>query len=198
MRNAAIVILAVGILLAFAACDETVIDDYYEWPPPSPAAIVESIEVSFNTRDIDDLKGCLASDFIFYFDPEDVGGGADGYIIPESWRREEFLSAAETMFDVTYGVDISIDASEVDDPIINDKKYTAAGVPVRFLIMVDAVSGFFAQGTFTFEFGGEYNAKHGNEWFVIAWRDFTAPDSKRYRNVKNMSFGEILVRFRKP
>jgi hypothetical protein len=197
MRSVVVVVLAVGVLLALTACDETVIDGY-ECPPTSPAGIIESIEVSFNTRDINDLEECLAGDFTFYFDADEVGEQVGDYTVPESWTRADFLTAVVDIFDCAYSLDISIATSDIGGPPEGDSTFTAAEVPVEMLVMVEPVNGFIARGTFTFEFRIEYNEKNKKEWFVTAWQDFTSPGESGGRNVEEASFGEILVRFLKP
>jgi hypothetical protein len=195
MRNGAIVILAVGALLAFTACD-----DGGTPPPPPPydiIEIIECIEDSFLARDTEDLKHRIHSDFTFYFDPEDVGEEIGGYIIPRSWVRDEFIGAAGNMFDMAYSIDIKIDTSVIDDPLTDDNTYTAADVPIDFLVMTDEVNGYMAQGTCTFELRGEYNQNSEKHWCVTAWRDFTSPGISGSRGITPSSFGRILIRFHK-
>lgn len=196
MRKVPIMILAAIVLLFFNACEEGTTQ-----PPPPPyeiISLIESVEESFNCRDIEDLKYCLHADFTFYFDPKDVGEETGDYIIPESWPRGQFIDIVGYIFDVVYSVDLKIDTSAIDNPITDDNAYTAADVPVRFLVMVDPVNGFLDQGTFTFELRAEYDQDPRNYWYVTAWRDFTSLPEPGGRNVEEASFGEILVRFRKP
>jgi hypothetical protein len=194
MRRFPIVILAAVVLVSFNACEN---GGTTQPPPPYEIiSLIESIELSFNIRDIEDLEVCLASDFIFCFDPKDVGEETGEYIIPESWTRDQFIDIVGYIFDVVYSIDLKIDTSVIHNPITDDKTYTAADVPVRFLIMIDPVSGFLAQGTFTFELRAEYDRYHRNYWYVTTWRDFTGLDNPGERNIVPASFGVILANFR--
>jgi len=64
-------LVAVLTLLALSCGDEEDVTP----PPPAhtPADVIESVEISFNKRDIETLKKSLSRDFVFYFDPDDVG-----------------------------------------------------------------------------------------------------------------------------
>jgi hypothetical protein len=169
-------------------------------PPPhlDPAAIIESIEVFFGTRDIDDLEECFADDFTFYFDQDDIGNQVGDYTIPESWTPDDFLNAVNNIFSNGYSIDMSIASANVGEPDADDAYYTADNVQMRFLVMVDPENGYLAQGFATFEFRKEVNEKNEQEWLVTAWRDFTAPDSTGDKSIVPASFGEILVRYHKP
>ncbi|NIT35161.1 MAG: hypothetical protein GTN49_01455, partial [candidate division Zixibacteria bacterium] len=88
-------LVALIIILSGTACEEEV-----EPPPPpaplnTPAEVLKSVEISFNQRDIEILKNSLSPDFVFYFDPDDVGQNPPGsqYRIPESWSYTEFWQA---------------------------------------------------------------------------------------------------------
>ena len=194
MRTPEIVVLAVVVLFSFTACD----DGTTPVLGNTPAGVLELTEEAFNSRDIDGLAGCLASNFTFYFDEDDVGDGPGDYIIPESWTSGDFLNPVSRIFDNAFSIDISIVTKTIGDPDPDDTSYTADNVQMQFLVMVEPYYGYLAQGFVTFEFGAVYNEKNEKEWLVTAWRDFTAPAGSGGRNVEEASFGEILVGFRKP
>jgi hypothetical protein len=93
--------------------------------PVYPADVLENVETSFIRRDIDLLKKCLSPDFVFYFDPNDVGQNPPGsiYVIPESWSYTEFWLVARNMFNKTYTV---IATSRSKFIIMNKKKSVGA------------------------------------------------------------------------
>jgi hypothetical protein len=202
MRKIPIVILAAAVLLAFAACEDGIIEPPpIDEPPPSlsnPAGTIELIELAFNHRNINELESCLTGDFTFHFDPEVIGNPVGDYTIPESWASDDFLNAVINIFSNAYSIDMSIASANVGEPDPNDAYYTADGVQMRFLVMVDAENGYLAQGFATFEFRGEYNEKNEKEWLVTAWKDFTTVVDSGDRYIDEASFGEILVWFRKP
>ncbi len=172
MRTGAILALALAVLLSFTACDETVVID--DWPPGNtPKGVLELIEDTFYSRDIDDLGGCLANNFTFYFDEDDVGDGPGDYIIPESWGRDKFLEVAGKMFDEAYDIQMDINTSNVGTPDEGDTIYFARDVEVRLLVMVDATSGFLAQDYCDFEFVNDDSAGYDN-WLITNWWDHTS------------------------
>lgn len=198
MRTLNVVIAYAVTLSILIGCDGRIEPPPIEGPSlTTPAGTIELIEVAFNRRDVDELKECLTGDFTFHFDPEVIGNPVGDYTIPESWNRADFFYAVSRMFNTAFSVDISIVSANVGEPDPDDAYYTADNVQIRFLVMVDIIGGYLAQGFVTFEFRKEVNEKNEQEWLVTAWRDFTAPDSTGDRNIVPASFGEILVRFRK-
>jgi hypothetical protein len=187
--------LALAVLCSFTACDDGGTTPVFA---NTPAEVLELIEDVFTCRDIDGLASCLADDFTFYFDDDDVGKQVGEYTVPESWPLADFLNAVSKVFSNAHSLDISIETSNVGDPGPDDTTYTAYNVQIQFLVMVEPYYGYSAQGFVTFEFGAVYNEKNEKEWLVTAWRDFTAPAGSGGRNITPASFGEILVRFRKP
>lgn len=195
MRRINVVAACVVTLYVLVGCEGRI-----EPPPPenTPAEVLELIEYSFLARDVTGLERFLTADFVFYFDEDDVGKQVGEYIIPESWTLTDFLSAVSRVFDNAYSVDMSIASANVGEPGTDDTTYTADNVQINFLVMVDAVNGYLAQGFVTFEFAAVYNEKNEKEWLVAAWRDFTAPAGSGGRNITEASFGEILALFYKP
>jgi hypothetical protein len=189
--------LILPLLLSFTACD-----DSGTTPPPlpgnTPAEVLELIEDYFSGRDVIDLERLLTADFVFYFDDSDVGTLVGDYIIPESWTLTDFLSAVSRVFDNAYSIDISITSANVGEPGSDDTTYTAENIQIQFLVFVDTVNGYLAQGFVTFEFEAVYNEKNEKEWRVAAWRDFTSPTESGGRSVTEASFGEILAIFHRP
>jgi hypothetical protein len=190
MRKVPIVISAATVLLFFNACE----DGGTTQPPPPPyeiISLIESIELSFNTRDIDDLKMCLASDFVFYFDPKDVGDEPGDYIIPETWGKEEFLEAVGNMFAEVYSIDMDIDTSNVGTPGEDDTTYSAENVEVSLLVMIDPVNGCLAHGLCNFRFAKVTSGGYDN-WRIEDWWDYTHVYSE---SDNRASIGWILAYF---
>jgi len=186
--------------LALAVCYNTVIDG--EPPPPeytSPATVVKAVQISFNQRNIDYLKKSLSPNFVFYFDPRDVGQSPPGsmYIIPESWSRDEFLQAANNMFTKAYSISLAIPTAGVGTPGENETTYLADNVSISLLVMVDELNGFIADGGYcTFEFE-KYTSKEGKKyWRLTGWWDRTSEGYDEHPGVKPASLGRILALFR--
>jgi hypothetical protein len=164
--------------------------------PTSPANVLENVELAFNNRDVDLLKAMLSTNFIFYFDPDDVGQRAPGsqYEIPESWSYTEFCTAAESMLEKAYSLSFTIYVEKVGSPPAGANKYRAEGVKLRFLLMVDELNGYLAdQGYFNFEFE-RYEAAGGKSfWRLVKWWDFTAYPYGDQATPAPASFGKALA-----
>jgi hypothetical protein len=141
----------------------------------SPAGVVEYIENAYTSRDIEDYKECLSTNFTFYFNPVDVGTKAGDYTIPPSWGYEDEIAVIENMFDEAYSIDINLVTAGIKEPSPSDTTFTAYNVQIRLLLMVDSVNGFVATGFVDFEFESYPNPKDETEklWRVVNWWDKT-------------------------
>ncbi len=166
----------------------------------SPAAVLENVEISFNQADIKILLSVLSKDFVFYFDPNDVGQNPPGskYEIPESWSYTEFWSAVENMFQKAYSIKLSIPTSHIGTPGENETKYNADNIPIDLLVMVDKLNGYGAnQGFCNFAFES-YTSEAGKKcWRLTKWWDRTAvPAADGRLGAEPTSLGKILAVFR--
>jgi len=198
MRPINVVVACIATLSVLVGCDDVTI------PPPglpysnTPAEVLEQVEDSFLARGITDLEGLLTADFVFYFNDSDVGMPVGDYTIPESWTSADFLNAVSKVFSGAHSIDISIETSNVGDPGPDDTTYTAENVQMQFLVMVDVIVGYSAQGFATFDLEAAHNEKNEKEWRVTAWRDFTSSVESGDRFITPASFGEILARYHQP
>jgi hypothetical protein len=164
--------------------------------PTSPVNVLKNVEISFNQRDINLLKAMLSEDFVFYFDPRDVGQTPPGksYIIPESWSYTEFWQAAQKMFTRAYSINLSITTSGVGTPGENEATYKAENVRISLLVMIDSLNGFIADGgycNFAFE---RYDSASGKKyWRLTGWWDRTSEFLDGYPGTTPASLGKVLA-----
>jgi hypothetical protein len=166
-------------------------------PPQDPVeGILKSVEIAFSQQSIRYLETVLAPDFVFYFDPDDVGLHPPGsqYIIPASWSRAEFKAAAVNMFTHAYSISLTINTSAVGEPGPNETTYLAEDVTIRLLVMVDKLSGFIAeQGYCDFAFKC-YEREAGNKvWRLTKWWDNTAVYYDAKPGISSTSLGRVLA-----
>ncbi|MGD8717659.1 MAG: hypothetical protein PVH29_02445 [Candidatus Zixiibacteriota bacterium] len=169
--------ILVGIvMMAFTAgCFDDPPEEVKERPAAtSPVKVLTYVCWSFGHRDLSLLEDSLGPAFVFYFDPEDVGQNPPGginYVIPECWRREEFLNAVGNMYDRAYSIDLDIKTDGVGEPNPGAETFVAEEVPISLLLMIDELNGYIADGENCFEFE-EYENKNGEScWCLAAWRD---------------------------
>ena len=190
---------ALIIILSGTACEEEV-----EPPPPppdrleptSPAAVLWNVEISFNQQDVDPLKRVLGPDFVFYFNPDDVGQHPPGkpYIIPESWSYTEFWATVANMFRKAYSIKLTIPTSQIGTPDPGQTKYKAENVPISLLVMLDGLQGYIAdQGYCNFAFES-YTSEAGKKcWRLTKWWDRTSVASDENPGVSPSSLGRVLA-----
>jgi len=197
MKEITIGVTVVTALLALSCGEEEGITR----PPFAyfPVDVVENLEISFNRRDIDLLKECLSRDFVFYFDPDDVGKNPPGskYVIPESWSYTEFWSVAERMFQKAYSISLSIPTSQIAAPKPGENIYKAENVSISLLVMVNENNGFIADGGYCdFAFQVYYNEKKEKLWRLTGWWDFTSEYFDRAPALIPTSLGMILAAYK--
>ena len=191
------------LLVAATACEEM-----YEppGPPPprwpdltSPANVLRTVEASFNYGDIDLLRKSISPNFVFYFDPRDVGRTppANNNLIPESWPNEWFWTAAHNMFNKAYSINLSINTPGVGEPEPEENTYRADNIDLALLVMVDELNGYVADdGYCNFEFES-YPTKEGKKyWRITNWWDRTSEGYDKNNGIKPSSVGRILAMYR--
>ena len=188
-----IAILAVLIAITtFIACKDDIITPQGN----TPTDVLELIEESFNRQGISVLDSVLSTDFVFYFNPADVGTPVDGYIIPDSWNRDDYMRACGNMFTEAYSVEFEVDTTGVENPEDGVTNYEAYNVTVYILVMIDATNGFIADGVCDFEFINDTSGGY-DDWKVSKWYDRTLQYGSAVLSGTLMepSFGVILAMF---
>jgi hypothetical protein len=163
--------------------------------PTSPVNVLENVELAFNNRDVDLLKAMLSTNFIFYFDPDDVGQNPPGshYVIPESWNRTEFLRAVSKMFKKAHRISLSIETENVGEPPPEAAKYKTGNVKAELLVMIDELNGYQGYGLSTFVFE-RYLAEGGGKcWRLTAWRDRGRYGDEELGAVEPSTIGRVLA-----
>ena len=193
----AVIGVALIALLALACGEEEGITR----PSPEylPVNVLEDVEISFNVGDIDTLKKCLSPDFVFYFDPDDVGQNPPGseYEIPESWSYTGFWNVARNLFGKAYAINLSISTSRIGVPGPGETMYKAENVSISLLVMVDERNGYIADnGYCNFAFEVYYNEQKEKRWRLVGWRDFTSVYADAAPGVEPASLGMVLAMYK--
>jgi hypothetical protein len=143
----------------------------------TPANVLKNIQVAYNQQLIQNYKKALSTNFVFYFDPDDVGQNPPGrqYEIPESWSYTEDWQATDKMFQKAYSIKLSIPTGDVGEPEPNETTFRADNISINLLVMVDELTGFLAdQGYCNFEFEKYKNEEGKDRWRLTKWWDRTA------------------------
>jgi hypothetical protein len=197
MEKVLIGFVVIAVLALACGEEEGVTPTVPEHPvPTTPVNVLKNVEISFNERDINLLKAMLSPNFVFYFDPRDVGQRPPGsqYEIPESWSYAEFWQALNNMFREAYSINLSITTSGVGTPGENETTYKAENVNISLLVMVSELSGYIADGGYcNFEFE-RYDAASGKKyWRLTGWWDRTSEFLDAYPGVSPSTFGRVLA-----
>jgi hypothetical protein len=138
----------------------------------------------------------LSDDFVFYFDPRDVGSSPPGshYIIPETWSYTEFWQALNNMFTKAYSINLSIPTTRVGAPGENETTYRAEKVQISLVVMIDELNGYIAEGGYcNYEFE-RYEASSGKKyWRLTGWWDRTSEGYDANPGVAPSSLGRVLA-----
>ena len=179
-RTASLMIATALAALLFTGCLFS--PPTYEDPeaPPvmnSPANVLKTIEIAYNQRNIRYYKSALSENFVFYFDPRDVGQNppVGKYIIPESWSYTDDWQATDKMFQKAYDISLTIPTARVGTPDPEANIYKATNINIKLLVMVDELNGYLADtGYCNFEFEKYKNEVNEDRWRLRKWWDNTA------------------------
>jgi hypothetical protein len=198
MKNA--ITLTVLVAAAFVACggDEETTPGPHPAAMTTPAAVLYNVEYSWNHRDFDLFKECLSPNFVFYFNPYDVGSIVDGYEIPVSWNYNDMTGAVGKMLELAYSISLAIPTENVGTPGPTDNIWRADNITPYFLLYPTADSGYIVNaGYCNFEFE-KYRDKDGKDyWRLTKWWDFTGLSyTASAAGAAPTSLGKILAMYR--
>ncbi|MEE9457416.1 MAG: hypothetical protein V3W11_09740 [bacterium] len=163
--------LFLGVLGTAACSDEEVTPaERGPYDATEPKYVLANVELAFNRGDVNLLSNCLADDFVFYFDVYDTGKKVDGYTIPTSWTREEFLTAAGNLFAETYNILLTNHWRGIRTPARSETSHFADDVALEIVVMLDAINGY------TLEDGMcdyESTREPAQKWYLYKWRERT-------------------------
>jgi hypothetical protein len=141
--------------------------------PTEPKYVLQNIALSYNQRDTDLYKKSLSPNFIFYFNPLDVGEEVGGYKIPVSCNYEEDWHATKNMFEQAESISLSIPIDKVGTPLPEADTHRADNISIYLLIYQTPDSGYKVEtGYCNFEFEKYYDGGKAY-WRVVRWWDFT-------------------------
>jgi hypothetical protein len=143
----------------------------------TPANVLKNIAIAYNQRDINLYKKSLSPEFVFYFDPRDVGKTPPGstYIIPESWPYTVDWDATNNMFQKAYSINLSIPTGNVHEPAPEENTYLVENIRISLLVMIDELNGYIAEGGYcNFEFQKYKNERGEDRWRLKYWWDRTS------------------------
>ncbi len=149
-------------------------------PPPPPQApnletpngVLQIIVYAFNDhKDAEAIykyKTALSPDFVFNFNPADVGDIVNGYQIPESWNYSEDWTATRNMFNEAY--DIKLGTLQVGEPSANDAEFFAGNVTISLTVKTTELNGYRCdKGYCDFQFKKQTDGT----WRLVKWWDHT-------------------------
>jgi hypothetical protein len=165
MRKISPLLSILAISLVVLSCGEN--EDQprlqFDWKDlTSPFNTLWDVQYCFNHFDlapnmIDYLSGFIADDFVFYFDPDDIGDDVGGYTIPSYWTRDEFIRAVNNMFNQAYDITFDIPVLEQGEeafgkPAEGDIAFSKSNVTIDFILMVSEDNGYLAHDICDFKF----------------------------------------------
>ena len=196
----AVIGVALIALLALGCFEGEVTTPEETYPKPtSPVNALKLVTISFNQRKVELLKPELSPDFVFYFDPDDVGQNPPGseYVIPESWSYTGFWATANNLFGRAYAINLSIPTGGIGTPGPGETRFKAENVSVSLLVMVDERNGYIADnGYCNFAFEVYYNEQKEKRWRLVGWWDFTSAYADRMPGLTPTSLGRILAMYK--
>jgi hypothetical protein len=199
MRPITLLPIILALALLILSCSE-------ENPPTGPEGWQEltspfntlwDVRYCFNHFEETDMSKWFATlvsdDFVFYFDPDDIGDNVGEYTIPAFWTKDEFVNAVRNLFKQAYSITLNIPVLEQGEevfgkPAEGDTTFLKSNVTINLIVMVNEETGYQAQGFCDFRFSKGSDGL----WRLCEWRDHT---SSQLLSIQPASLGEILAMF---
>jgi hypothetical protein len=160
--------------------------------PNTPAHCLKVIAASWNGRNYDRFQPCLSPDFVFYFNPIDVGQTVEGYVIPVSWNYTQMTAAVKNMFEQAYDIEMAIPTSTVGTPGSEDTTWQANTITVKMTLLTEPGTGYrIGDGYCDFAFE-KYDDDGKDRWRLTEWRDY----SREGYDDAPTTLGKVLTLFR--
>jgi hypothetical protein len=200
-----IITLSTAVILAaltFGCGDKTVINGDTPAAPDyaSPPKVLKTVELSFNERNIDNLKGALSRTFVFYSRPEEIGRpppDLDSPRPPPSYGYTEFWNIAYNISRAAYSVSLTIKTAGVGEPAPEENAYYADDVGLSLLVMADEERGYLARGYGAFAFEKYRDEQNRELWRLSKWWDKTEHGGEAPEGVEPVPFWYILSLYEK-
>jgi hypothetical protein len=165
----------------------------------TPVNVLKNVATAFNQRNTGLLLDMLGPDFLFHFDPDDVGHHPPErkYVIPEFWYRDEFWTAVDNMYILAYSISLEVPTAGVGAPAENETTYRAERVSLTLRVMVDAQNGYFSDDGYCDYAFESYVGKDGKKyWRLSGWWDRTAVYEDGDAGREAASLGRLIASFR--
>lgn len=198
MKNFALVITAAAAFLALGCALEepagptapTLVND-------TPANCLKVLAASWSAKDYGRFKACLAPDFVFDFNPSDVGRKVEGYAIPHYWTYEEMLGMTQNMYVLAASLECGIPVTAVGTPGGNDDTWNAINIPISLTILQGPEDGCRVGAGYCYYAFERYDEGGARRWRLTEWWDFTrAGTAPPQGNIEPTSLGLALALYR--
>lgn len=154
-------------------------------PPKNPANsepkyVLANLQYSFNHRDEENLQACLGADFVFYFDPTDVGRIAgENYLIPASWGKADLKRAARNIFERAQTLSFSVAWENLGTPGEEVEYVLKENVAAELVVTLEG--NVVYRGTGSGDFG--FSKEAPETWKLAKWQDGTGPGAEEVSNL---------------
>ncbi len=151
--------------------------------PASPVDVLENLELAFDNRDIGLFKAMLSENFVFYFDPREVGQlpRNDKPRGPESGTYSGIVTWVNDLFENAYFLSLSIETGNVGRPDPEENTYRADNLKLTLVVKMDELDGYIYDRYGHVEFE-KYAAGNGEDyWRIKAWWDRGRDDAGEHR-----------------
>jgi hypothetical protein len=166
--------LLVCFALALAGCTTKTVGPESPYPDQStPDHVMEKVEMAYEAMDVDAYVECLAADFVFFLNPDDIAAQPT---LPEYWTRAEERAVHEAMFGRGRDIEsvsltltvMAADSLPGEDPI--DPGDDMWEYDTRFDLRIESGLPYFATGQVIFLMGR--SARSGRAtWQIVEQRD---------------------------
>lgn len=139
----------------------------------TPDRVIEKLEMVYEAMDVEAYLECLAADFVFFLNTEDVAADST---LPEYWYAAEERVVHENMFGSGRAIEsisltltvVSADSLPGEDPV--DPSDDLWEYDTHFDLRIESGLPYFATGRVVFVFG-QTPGRAGTTWQIVEQRD---------------------------
>lgn len=165
--------------------EETLVND-------TPANCLRLVERYWNTLDYSQFQPTLAPNFVFYFNPNDVGQTVEGYSIPVSWNAQEMKDAIRNMLTRAYSITMDIPVANLGAPGSGEIFYRTGQVVIELTLLTSPGTGYRLGAGYCLSEFEKYQEEGQDRWRLTKWWDYT----RESRDSGPASLGRVLAIFR--
>lgn len=154
-----------------------------------PRYVLADVAIALREGNRAGIEACLAPDFVFYFDPAEIGKTYAGYTVPVYWDRAAFVAAGEAFLSEVDSMDVDNEWETCGTPAAGETTYYSPNHSFWAEVIMRGGTGYrLDEGQCHYAFMRDDAGK----WALTKWWDRTYGCGCAGVTI---SWGQLLIRY---